>query len=110
MIITELQPITELMIESIDLFVAAFCMSIGILLKHSCSKIPNFCIPGILAFIGIAFAAWTFKSFTPKIVLTGISSAVFACGIHGSGKNTYLTFKEFVEAMMKKYKTKKLEE
>lgn len=105
--ILELEAVATFTAGYVNIFTAAFCLALGVILKHGLSKLPNNLIPGILSVLGVAFTAWQFKAFTPEVMFTGIASAIASCGIHSAGKNTWIAFKEFVEVVIMKWRKAK---
>lgn len=99
-----IETIAKLTAGYVNLFVAAFCLAVGVILKHGISKLPNNLIPCILSVVGITVAAWQAKALNPEITFIGIASAITSCGIHSAGKNTWVTLKEFVENVVMKHK------
>lgn len=102
--IMELEVIATFTAGYVNLFVVAFCLAVGVILKHGIARLPNNVIPCILSVVGIIIAGWQAHAFNPEIIFTGIASAITSCGIHSATKNTWITLKEFVENVVLKYK------
>lgn len=102
--IMELEVIAKFTAGYVNLFVVAFCLAVGVILKHGITKLPNNLIPCILSVVGITIAGWQAQDFNPEIFFSGIASAITACGIHSATKNTWITLKEFVENVVLKYR------
>ena len=77
----------------IDVRIAIILWIIGWLLKHSkipfIKNLPNDAIPIILGATGIIISCFSAGDVTMNSFLIGLISAVFAVGVHSSGKNIF---------------------
>lgn len=77
----------------IDVRIAIILWIIGWLLKHSkisfVKNLPNDAIPIILLATGTLISCFLVGDVTMNSVLIGVITAVFAIGIHSSGKNIF---------------------
>ena len=77
----------------IDVRIAIILWILGWLLKHSknsyIKSLPNDAIPIILGAAGIIISCFTVGDVTMNSLLIGLISAVFAIGVHSSGKNIF---------------------
>ena len=77
----------------IDVRIAIILWILGWLLKHSkisyIKSLPNDAIPIILGAVGIIISCFSAGDVTMNSLLIGLISAVFAIGIHSSGKNIF---------------------
>lgn len=77
----------EILSNFIVVLVMAICLSIGYIIKHSLSFIPNKYIPLILGVIGVIANIWVNKSFTPEVLLGGLASGLAATGAFEAVRN-----------------------
>lgn len=77
----------------IDVRIAIILWIIGWLLKHSkisfIKNLPNDAIPIILGAVGIIISCFQAGDVTMNSFLIGLISAIFAIGVHSSGKNIF---------------------
>lgn len=77
----------EILSNFIVVLVMAICLSIGYIIKHSLSFIPNKYIPLILGVIGVIVNIWVNKAFTPEVLLGGLASGLAATGAFEAVRN-----------------------
>lgn len=73
-------PSLEILTNYVNIMILAMCLGFGYIIKHSISIVPNKFIPAILSVIGIILNIWLCKTFTPDVLLTGLSSGLAATG------------------------------
>lgn len=67
--------------------ILAICLAVGYIIKNSLSFIPNKYIPLIMAVIGVGLNIWINSTFTPEILLGGLSSGLASTGAFEAVKN-----------------------
>lgn len=77
----------EILSNFIVVLVMAICLSIGYIIKHSLSFIPNKYIPLILGIIGVLINIWMNRAFTPEVLLGGLASGLAATGAFEAVRN-----------------------
>lgn len=71
----------EILSEYIVVVIMAICLSLGYIIKHSLSFIPNKYIPLIMGVLGVILNVWLNSwVFTPDILLGGLASGLAATG------------------------------
>lgn len=71
----------EYLLEYVVAIVAAICLAVGYIIKHSLDFIPNKYIPLILGVLGVVLNVWINGGlFTPEILLGGLASGLASTG------------------------------
>lgn len=73
-------PSLEVLTNYVNIMILALCLGFGYIIKNSISAIPNRLIPAILSVLGIILNIWMCGTFTPEVLLTGLSSGLAATG------------------------------
>jgi Phage holin family Hol44, in holin superfamily V len=71
----------EILLDYVVIVVAAICLAVGYVIKHSLDFIPNKYIPLIMAVLGVVLNVWVHSGvFTPDILLGGLASGLASTG------------------------------
>lgn len=78
----------EILTQYVVVAVVAICFGVGYVIKNSFDFIPNKYIPFIMAVLGVILNVWVNGwSFTPEILLGGLSSGLASTGAFEAVKN-----------------------
>lgn len=78
----------EMLNEYIVVIILGICLSLGFIIKHSLSFIPNKYIPLIMGVVGVVLNVWlNVGLFTPEILLGGLASGLASTGAFELVKN-----------------------
>ena len=67
--------------------IVGICLCIGYVIKTSLTKIPNSCIPLIMALLGLVINVWINNTVSPSVILGGLFSGFSSTGLYEMFRN-----------------------
>lgn len=79
--------ITQLL-SFINVVILGICLCVGYAIKHwiPSDKVNKY-IPTIMAVLGVILAIWSYRAFTPDILLIGLISGLASTGLYEAFRN-----------------------